>query len=298
MKTSLVILAAGLGSRFGGGSAKQVAALGKHGEIMTDYSVYDAIRGGFDKIVYIIKPEMKESFTANVTSKIKGAEVVLAYQGLDNLPEGFSAGARQKPWGTAHALWSAAEAVHEPFMMIHCDDFYGPEIFASINKFLRQTADAPWEYAMGGYALENTLSDHGGVSRGVCDVENGFVTDVTETHKIERRHDGIAYPAGNEWKYLPGSSVVSMGAFAFKPTIFGALEKELTAFLQTSPQQTSAELPLTDVVSTILTGGQASIKVIDANSQWFGMTYQEDIPIVQAAIQELVAKGVYPEKLF
>jgi len=265
---------------------------------MADYSVYDAIKGGFDKIVYIIKPEMKDSFIKNVSSKIKGAEVALAYQSMDDLPGGFEANGREKPWGTAHAVWAARDVVNEPFMMIHADDFYGADIYAGINKFLRDTAAADFEYAMGGYYLQNTLSGHGGVSRGVCAAKDGYLTDITETHKIQRRHDGIAYPVGTDWKYLPGSTIVSMGAFAFKPTIFDVIEADLTGFLQANPQNTKAEILIPDVVSGLVTSRKASVKVIEAQGQWLGVTYQEDTPIVQKAIADLTAAGHYPEKLF
>jgi len=298
MHTTLVILAAGLGSRFGGGSAKQVTVLGKHGEIMADYSVYDAIKGGFTKIVYVIKPEMEQAFIENVSSKIKGAEVALAFQSIDDLPPGFSPQGREKPWGTAHAVWAARNVVNEPFMMIHADDFYGADIYAGINKFLRDKNNGDFDYAMGGYYLQKTLSSHGGVSRGVCSVANGYVTDVRETHKIERRHDGIAYPDGDDWKYLPGSTIVSMGAFAFKPTIFDAIDKKLIEFLQTNPQNSKAELLMPDVVSSLITSKTATVKVIESKSQWLGVTYKEDTEIVQKAIADLTADGQYPEKLF
>ena len=297
--TTLVVLAAGLGSRFGGGSAKQVARLGRHGEILADFSAYDAIRAGFTKIVYVIKDDMEEAFVENVSSKIKGAEVALAFQCINDLPTGFTLPAgREKPWGTAHAVWAARHAVNEPFMMIHADDFYGADIYKSIHGFLTGGAGGDFDYAMGGYRLENTLSDHGGVSRGVCATKDGYLTDVVETLEIQKRPEGIAYPADGGYKYLPGSTIVSMGAFAFKPTVFNEIEKSFAEFLAENQQNPKAELFATAFVSNLIAGRIATVKVIETKDQWLGVTYQEDQERVQKAIWELIEQGKYPEKLF
>lgn len=297
--TTLVVLAAGLGSRFGGGSAKQVARLGKHGEILADFSAFDAIRAGFTKIVFVIKDDMEEVFVENVSSKIKGAEVALAFQRISDLPPGFAVpDGREKPWGTAHALWAARHAVNEPFMMIHADDFYGADIYKFAHNFLTDDANGDFDYAMGGYRLENTLSDHGGVSRGVCTVRDGYLTDVVETLEIQRRPDGIAYPAGDSFKYLPGSTIVSMGAFAFKPTIFAEIEKAFTEFLKQNQQNLRAELFATALVSGLIASGTATVKILETHDQWLGVTYQEDKDRVQNAIWQLIEQGKYPEKLF
>jgi len=305
MDTTLVILAAGLSSRFGSGSPKQVAAVGRNGEIIADYSVFDAIRAGFTKIVYVIREDLKEAFVENVSSKIKvdGVEVVLAFQKMDDVPQGFSAVEREKPWGTAHALWAARHVVNEPMMMIHGDDFYGADVYGTVNNFLRDPSNGEFDYAMGGYRLENTLSPMGGVSRGVCVVKDGLMTDMRETHKIRMYPDGIAYPdpADEEQErliYLPGSSIVSMGAFAFKPSIFGEIEKDFVEFLGKNPQNPKTELWMTGVVSKLLTSGKATMKVLETTGKWFGVTYQEDKPAVVAAIADLVEQGVYPDKLF
>jgi len=293
------VLAAGLGSRFGGGSAKQVARLGKHGEILADFSAFDAIRAGFTKIVFVIKDDMEEVFVENVSSKIKGAEVALAFQRISDLPPGFAVpDGREKPWGTAHALWAARHAVNEPFMMIHADDFYGADIYKSARNFLTDDANGDFDYAMGGYRLENTLSDHGGVSRGVCTVRDGYLTDVAETLEIQRRPDGIAYPASDSFKYLPGSTIVSMGAFAFKPTIFAEIEKAFTEFLKQNQQNLRAELFATALVSGLIASGTATVKILETHDQWLGVTYQEDKDRVQNAIWQLIEQGKYPEKLF
>ncbi|MCL2397477.1 MAG: sugar phosphate nucleotidyltransferase [Defluviitaleaceae bacterium] len=299
MNTTLVILAAGLGSRFGGGSAKQTAVLGKNGEIMADYSVYDAIRAGFNKIVYVIKRDMEPMFSEKIASKIKGADVRIAFQDMDDLPMGFSLPSdRAKPWGTAHAVRAARHVVQEPFMMIHADDFYGSDVYATLNTFLRED-NGGHAYAMGGYRLENTVSDHGGVSRGVCTTKDGYLARMDETHNIQKRPDGICYPApdGN-MKYLPGSTIVSMGAFAFKPSIFAAIEKGFAEFLEKNPQNPKAEYLVPDIVSDLITGGQATMKILEAKGQWYGVTYQEDKEKVQRAIVQMVEQGQYPERLF
>jgi len=298
MNTTLVILAAGLGSRFGGGSAKQVAAVGKNGEIIADFSVFDAIRAGFTKIVYVIKKDMEEAFVENISSKIKGAEVALAFQELDDLPPGFAVAGRERPWGTAHALWAARHVVNEPMMMIHGDDFYGADAFRVVNAFLQNSA-GDFEYGMCGYRLENTLSPMGGVSRGVCSVQNGRLTNMRETHQIRLHPDGIAYPDDSgKLVYLPGSSIVSMGAFAYKPSIFAEIEKDFALFLSKKTQSPKAELLMTDCVSNLITTGKATMQVLETTGKWFGVTYQEDKPAVVAAIADLVKQGVYPERLF
>lgn len=298
MDTTLVILAAGLSSRFGGGSTKQVAAVGPNGEIIADYLVFDAIRGGFTKIVYVIKEDMEENFVKNVSSKIKGAEVVLAFQKMDDLPTGFDLWAREKPWGTAHALWAARHAVDEPMMLVHCDDFYGADIFATVNNFLSDPENGDFDYAVGGYRLENTLSENGGVNRGVCAVKNGFLAGMEEIREIQRRPEGIAYPAEGGLKYLPGSAIVSMGAFAFKPSIFAAIEADFAQFLSKNAKNPTVEFYLTSVVGDILQRGEATMKVLEAKARWFGVTFPEDKAAVVEAIAGLIKQGEYPQKLF
>jgi len=299
MDTTLVILAAGMGSRFGGGSAKQVARLGKHGEILADYSVYDAIRAGFTKIVYVIKDDMEEAFVENVSSKIKGAKVELAFQRMDDLPQGFAPPAgREKPWGTAHALWAARHAVNEPFMMTQADDFYGADMYVSTYNFLTDTANGDFDYAMGGYRLENTLSGHGGVSRGVCMAKDGYLVEMRETYQIQQRPEGIAYPADSGYKYLPGSTLVSMGAFAFKPTVFDAIEKGFAEFLSENQLNPKAEYYATAFVNDIVADGKATMKILETDGKWLGVTYQEDKEIVEKALWSLIEQGEYPERLF
>jgi len=299
MNTTLVILAAGLSSRFGGGGAKQMAAAGKHGEIIADFSVYDAIRAGFDKIVYVIKRDMEPAFTEKVASKIKGAEVVLVFQDMDDLPVPFTVPVgREKPWGTAHALLVTRSVINEPFMVINADDLYGRDIYAAMHDFLADKTKTDFEYALAGYRLENTVSEHGSANRGICRVENGYLVDIDETIGIEKRHDGIGYNTEDGFKYLPGSTPVSMNAFAFRPSIFAEIEKGFTRFLGENMQNLKIEYYLTDVVKELINSGVATVKVLPAAGQWYGFTHREDQEIVQKAIARMVEQGEYPERLF
>ena len=299
MNTTLVILAAGLGSRFGGGSAKQMAAAGKYGEIIADFSVYDAIRAGFNKIVYVIKRDMEPAFTEKVASKIKGAEVVLAFQDMDDLPAPFTVpAAREKPWGTAHALLAARSVINEPFMVINADDFYGRDIYVAMYDFLADNTKTDFEYALAGYRLENTVSEHGSVTRGICRVEDGYLKDIDETSEIEKRHDGIGYATEGGFKYLSGSTPVSMNAFGFRPSIFTEIEKGFAYFLEKNMQNLKSEYYLPGAVKELINSGVATVKVLPAAGQWYGFTYREDQEIVQKALARMVEQGEYPERLF
>ena len=299
MNTTLVVLAAGMGSRFGG--LKQVVPLGRHGEIIADFSVYDAMMAGFNKVVYIIKAEMEELFTESVVNRVKGSgiKIDLAFQDINDLPDGFTAlETREKPWGTSHALWAARNVINEPFMVINADDFYGRAVYKSIHDFLTDSTNGDYDYSMGGYLLENTVSSYGSVSRGVCSVKDGFLTGIEEIISIEKRNDGIGYATDKGFKYLPGSTVVSMNTFGFKPSIFGEIEKGLAHFLSKNLQSPKAEyfLPLT--IQELLSANKATMKVLPALDTWYGFTYQEDKEIVQKAVWELIEQGKYPEKLF
>ncbi|MCL2574101.1 MAG: sugar phosphate nucleotidyltransferase [Defluviitaleaceae bacterium] len=299
MNTTLVILAAGMGSRFGG--LKQVSPLGKHGEIIADFSVYDALQAGFNKVVYIIKKDMEELFNETVVSRVKrsGIQVEFAFQDINDLPNGLKTpSTREKPWGTSHALWAARNVINEPFMVINADDFYGRDVYKSIHSFLTSSTNGDYDYCMGGYLLENTVSSYGSVSRGVCRVESGLLVDIEEVLAIEKRHDGIGYTIDNNFKYLAGSTVVSMNTFGFKPSIFIEIEKGFTHFLTENLQSPKAEyfLPLT--IKELLTANKATIKVLPALDTWYGFTYQQDKEIVQKAVWELIEQGKYPEKLF
>ena len=299
MNTTLVVLAAGMGSRFGG--LKQVMPLGKHGEIIADFSVYDAKLAGFNKVVYIIKEEMKEQFTETIVSRVKssGMQVELAFQDANDLPGGLKAPAtREKPWGTSHALWAARNVVNEPFMVINADDFYGRAVYQSIHDFLTDSSSGDMDYCMGGYLLENTVSSYGSVSRGVCGVKDGFLTDIEEVLAIEKRNDGIGYSTDTGFKYLPGSTVVSMNTFGFKPSIFAELEAGLAHFLSENLQSPRAEYYLPLTIQELLAANKATMRVLPALDTWYGFTYQEDKEIVQKAVWGLIEQGKYPEKLF
>jgi len=293
------VLAAGMGSRFGG--LKQVVPLGRHGEVIADFSVYDAMLAGFNKVVYIIKEEMEELFLETIVSRVKGSgiKVELAFQNINDLPGGFTTPPeRKKPWGTSHAVWAARNVINEPFMVINADDFYGRAVYKSIHDFLTDSTNGDHGYSMGGYLLENTVSSYGTVSRGVCSVKDGFLTGIEEVLAIEKRHDGIGYATDTGFKYLPGSTVVSMNTFGFKPSIFAEIEKGFGDFLAKNLDNPKAEyfIPLT--VQELLTTGKATMKVLPALDTWYGFTYQEDKEIVQKAVWELIEQGKYPEKLF
>ena len=299
MNTTLVVLAAGMGSRFGG--LKQVEPLGKHGEIIADFSVYDAMLAGFNKVVYIIKAEMEEIFAEKVTSRISsaGIKVEFAFQDINDLPGGLvTPQSREKPWGTSHALWAARHIINEPFMVINADDFYGRSVYKAIHDFLVDDANGDFDYSMGGYLLENTVSTYGSVSRGVCAVKDGFLQDIEEVTAIEKRYDGIGYAKDGRFKYLPGSTVVSMNTFGFKPSIFGEIEKGFTNFLAENLQNPKAEYYLPLIIGELLAAGKATMKVLPALDTWYGFTYKEDTEIVKKAVWGLIERGEYPEKLF
>lgn len=298
MKPTLLILAAGMGSRYGG--LKQVEPVGPNGETIMDYSIYDAVKAGFGKIVFVIRksfaPEFKEKFQNRFPDNIKMEYVC---QELEDLPEGFSVPEdREKPWGTAHAILVTKNSINEPFCAINADDFYGFNAFHVMADFLRQSSN-PREYAMVGYTLENTLSDFGSVSRGVCEVdEKGLLKSIVETTKIERKEDKIiaADPAGGE-KDLSGKETVSMNMWGFKPSLYQTLEAEFVRFLESSIRKPKAEMFIPSVVFDMIREQKAIVKVLKTDAQWFGVTYREDTPFAVKNIKTLIEKGDYPEKI-
>jgi len=299
MDTTLVILAAGLGTRFGGGSEKQLATVGKHGEIMSDFSVYDAILGGFTKVVYVIKPDMEPMFTENIASKIKGAKAITAFQRMEDLPAGLSVPqGREKPWGTAHAMWAARHEVKEPFMVINADDYYGRSIYKAMNSFLRDEKNGNYDYAMGGYFLGNTVSEYGSVSRGICTLKDGFLVDVEEIKGIEKRPEGISYARGDIFHVLPDDTPVSMNAFAFKPSIFNEFERIFAHFLAENSRNLTAEIGMADIAKELIKRGAATMSVLPATDRWYGFTYKAEQEIVRKAVWDMIDQGIYPEKLF
>ncbi len=302
VKPTLVVLAAGMGSRYGG--LKQVDPVGPSGEAILDYSVFDASRAGFGKVVFIIRKDFEDVFREKVGKKYEGImEVAYAFQDLNDLPEPFTVPeGRSKPWGTAHAIRSARNVVKEPFAAINADDFYGRDAFKQLAEFLKSsaTADGKHHFAMVGYNLSLTLSDHGSVARGVCKIdENGYLADVCEMTKLVRAGD-VAENLENPDSpvKVPLNARVSMNLWGFTPALFDELEKRFPIWLAENGAKEKSEWYIPFVVDELIKDGSADAKVIPTESSWFGVTYREDKPLVVDAIAKLVAAGEYPEKLF
>ena len=304
MDKTLVILAAGMGSRYGG--LKQIDPVGPNNSIIIDYSVYDAVKAGFNKIVFIIKKENLELFKEVIGDKVaKHVKVVYVFQSTDVLPEGFTAPEdRVKPWGTAHALYCCKGVVNEPFVVINSDDFYGSGAFARLSKWIDETefTTAPYKFAMAGYYLKNTLTDNGTVSRGVCEVnEKGQLIDVVERTKIQRVNGVVSYTEdGEEWFELPEEAFASMNCWCFMPELIDEIEKYFIEFLSTevkeNPLKSEFYIPL--LVRDMLAAKKCTVDVIETDDKWFGVTYKEDKPDVVKSITALVNDGKYPEKLW
>ncbi|MBP3634719.1 MAG: NTP transferase domain-containing protein [Oscillospiraceae bacterium] len=285
MKCSLVILAAGIGSRFGG--IKQLERVGPHGEIIMDYAVRDAIRAGVERIVFLIRRAIDADFRAIIGDRIEaycaglGVEVAYAYQELDDLPEGFSCPPnRTRPWGTGQALLACERVVPGPFLVCNADDYYGSGSFADVVSYLR--GGSGW--CLSGYLLENTLSCYGGVTRGVCRVdETGRLLCVRETRQIRPTEQGIDSDCG----LLDPKSCVSMNLWGFTPELFGVLREQFVSFLQENGEEVDKEFLLPEVVDTLIKAGKTSVQVLPTDEVWYGMTYREDIPIVKKALAEL-----------
>lgn len=301
---TLIIMAAGIGSRYGG--LKQVDPIGPGGEIVVDYAIYDALRAGFGKIVFLIRKEIEGVFREKIGSVIEHrAEIVYVNQELHNVPAWFTVPAeRKKPWGTAHAVLCCKDVVHENFAAINADDFYGLEAFQALAGYLRKAHDPegePYDYSMVGYVLENTLSEHGSVARGVCDVTpEGYLAGVHERTKIQKNGGQVEYTEnGQDWIAIPADSTVSMNMWGFTPGFFGELEQRFPNFLRRNEGNIlKAEFFLPDVVNELLEEDKARVKVLPVNERWFGVTYQEDRPLVQDAIRKLIQQGRYPERLW
>jgi len=299
MKPTLLILAAGMGSRFGG--LKQIEPVGLSEEAIIDYSVFDAIRADFGKVVFVIRKNFAEAFRERFDSKLKGKiNIEYVFQELDNLPAGFTLPeGREKPWGTAHAILVAKNAINEPFCAINADDFYGLNAYKAMANFLKNSNE-PDRFAMVGYYLHNTLSDFGSVSRGICSVdENNNLMKIVENTKILKKDNKIIsiHENGNEI-LLTGNEIASMNMWGFKPSIFKTLEEKFTEFLKTEINKPKSEMYIPSVVFEMIREKTATVKVLEANSPWFGITYQEDKPIVVEKIRKLITNGEYPEQLF
>jgi choline kinase len=301
MKPTLLILAAGIGSRYG--SLKQIDPLGPSGETIIDYSIYDAIRSGFGKVVFVIKEEIAKEFREVFSDKIRGKiDLDYVYQEISKVPEGVTVSKeRMKPWGTGHAVLMAAGKIHEPFAVINSDDFYGRDAFHSLATFYGSgTPRNENEYCMVGYELGKTLSEHGTVSRGICRADGKFfLEDVTERTKIERAGTEIVYLDDQGISVpIPENTTVSMNFWGFTPSFFNHLESGWLEFIRSNAGSLKAEFYIPSVVNEMVVKKEASVKILKSQEQWFGMTYREDRDRVITRIRGLVEAGIYPSNLW
>ena len=292
-------MAAGMGSRYGG--LKQIDPVGPNGEIIIDYSMYDAIAAGFGKIVFVIRHSFEEAFHKKIAAKIaQNVETAYAYQELDACLGGFACPAeREKPWGTGQAILVAKDVVAEPFAVINADDYYGPNSFKIIAEFLKSSAPDD-SYAMAGYVLANTLSKHGEVARGICQVNNEMLLEhVTECTNVKMSNDSFSgIDRNNAAVEFRGNEIVSMNLWAFQPSVFGHLQNQFDDFLAAKGQDERSEFFIPDVVDRLIVENTAKVKVLVTGDEWFGVTYREDRDKAAANINRLIDKGVYPEKLW
>lgn len=303
-KVTLVIMAAGIGSRFGGG-IKQLASVGPNGEIIMDYSVYDAMEAGFNKVVFVIRKNLEKDFKEIIGNRIeKVVEVEYAYQELADIPEEFKdkLEGREKPWGTGQAILCCKEVVHEPFLVINADDYYGKEAYrVAYAELMKEQEETNIEdISMVGFRLRNTLSENGTVTRGICTIDdNHMLQAIEETYEIEGREGyAVAVKAGKEIR-LDLDSPVSMNMWGLRPAFFNVLETGFLEFLSSvKKDEPKAEYLLPQIIGQLLKEGKARVKVLRSHDQWFGVTYREDKAAVAAALDELTEKGVYPERLF
>ena len=304
-KPVLVVMAAGMGSRYGG--LKQVDPVGSHGQLIIDYSIYDARRAGFETVVFVIKHEIEDTFKAAIGDRLsKVIDVRYAYQDLSDLPEGYSVPeGRIKPWGTAHAILAARRVIDGPFAVVNADDYYGPEGFREIYQYLESHPDRPgcYEFAMVGYQLGNTVTEHGHVARGICEEDGDhFLTRVTERTHIEKDGADARFTEddGATWTHLPGSTIVSMNLWGFTRSFLEEAQARFPAFLDRALAENplKAEYFLPSVVTQLLEEGKARVKVLRSSDKWYGVTYKEDKPVVVAAIAEKTAAGLYPDRLW
>ena len=303
IKPTLLVLAAGMGSRYG--SLKQMDGVGPNNEAIIDYSIYDAIRAGFGKVVFVIRHSFAEAFTQIFNKERFGGriEVEVVYQELDYLPEGFSVPeGREKPWGTNHALMMAKDVIKEPFAVINADDFYGADAYRVIGAYLSERGGESGHYCMVGYEVNKTLSENGTVSRGVCSVnDEGFLTSIVERTKIERNAEGtIVFHDLGEDEALEEQTPVSMNLFGFTPDYFAHSEEYFKGFLSDEKNMANpkAEFFIPLMVNELVGNGTAKLKVLSTTAQWFGVTYQADKPQLVAKIEELIEAGVYPRNLW
>ncbi len=297
MRPTLLVLAAGLGTRYGG--LKQIDAIGPHGETIIDYSIYDAIRAGFGKMVFVIRHYFEEAFREKVSSKFdRFVETAYAYQELDACLGGFTLPAnREKPWGTGHAILVCRDVIHEPFAVVNADDYYGVHSLKTMAGFL---AGNDVDYGMVGYVLRNTLSKHGGVSRGVCQCDaHMLLKKVVECKKIEKAGTGAQYLDGDgKCHTLTGDEIVSMNLWGFQPSIFAHLQSQFERFLRDHGSEPKSEMYIPAVVDALIAAGLATVKVLQTHDTWFGVTYRQDKDVAVKCIHKLIAEGIYPERLW
>ncbi len=299
---TLLVLAAGMGSRYGG--LKQLDPVGPSGEVILDYSVYDALAAGFERVVFVIRREFEQEFRRNVASRYEAsAEVELAFQDLDDLPPGFDRpAAREKPWGTGHAIWAARKMVREPFVVVNADDFYGRQAFAAMGSLIKRdwSASRDLRIAMVAYSLKNTLSGHGKVSRGICTLdESGGLESVEECTDIERNGERsiVGTDSKGRERRFQGDEMVSMNCWAFTPAIFDELERRMAEFLQRGLHEAKAELYIPAVVSAVIADSGTPVGIWNSTDEWFGITYRDDRDAVSSALDRLTKDGTYPTPL-
>lgn len=304
MKPVLVIMAAGMGSRYGG--LKQIDPVDEQGHIIIDFSIFDAVKAGFEKVVFIIKKEDEADFKECIGDRMsKKMDVSYVYQDLHNLPEGFTVPeGRVKPWGTGHAIASCLGKVDGPFAVINADDYYGQHAFETIYNYLNtHEDDEQYRYTMVGYVLENTLTDHGHVARGVCETdEQGYLVGIHERTRIEKRGEGAAYTEddGKTWTEIPKGSTVSMNMWGFSKSILEELENRFAAFLKENLESNplKCEYFLPTVVGELLEEEKATVEVLKSSDRWYGVTYKEDKEVVVEAVKNFKKEGLYPDKLW
>lgn len=303
MSASLLVLAAGLGTRFKGG-IKQLRPVGPGGELLMEYSVYDALGAGFDKVIFIVREDIEQQLREQVGKRIEGrVRTEYCIQKMEDLPAGFGdIKQREKPWGTVHAVLAARDVIDEPFLIVNADDYYGRDVYSEIYGFLTSAERRSGEHCMGGFVLKNTISDVGTVTRGVCSDTDGMLTSVTETYKVSRDKNGVISGRRDELPViLDENSTVSMNMWGFGKEIVPELKKGFALFLEkarTSGTAGTAEYALPMAVDELIKTDRASVRLLPTNDKWYGMTQSEDCPEIEGAFSEMVSKGIYPSPLF
>lgn len=298
MKPTLLILAAGIGSRYGG--VKQMDAVGPSGESIIDYSVFDAIKAGFGKVVFVINEKIEDEFKSIYERRLSG-KIKTAYvkQELHNIPSGLKVNPeRVKPWGTGHAVLVAKDFINEPFAVINADDFYGRKAFIVMGDYLSGLSNNDTKYSMVGFQLKNTLSENGSVSRGICEVKNGFLTDVVERTSIKKEGSQIIYEENGKKNLLDGNKLVSMNFWGFTPRYFTQSETFFRTFINENANRLKAEFYIPYVVNQLINKKEAIVRVLESSDKWFGVTYKEDKLQTQQTVRKQIDEGLYPENLW